>query len=276
MRAQCPADARRPARVGVSPGEDEAPRRAGVRAAFTAALIGALLPFGAGVGPALAAPPADRTTALASATASEDSGGYHYWSFWTSATDEDPSDRDSGQGDDGWRYARLGPAQLRPADGSVVGFRFTASKSAESGSAPRPAADFEQICDDTAPAAGRKRVAVVIDYGTPADAPEGEKPPAPRTGCTLVAAKDSAADALVREAPSLRYASSALLCAIDDYPRAGCGERIAGGGRDRSEAFDPQESAEEESGTTIPPLAGVLVVLLLAAGAVWQFRRRRP
>lgn len=193
--------------------------------------------------------------------AAADSGGYRYWSFWTQ----------SEQGE--WRFAQQGPAGLRPADGEVVGFRFTASPRAGEGTTPRPAGDFAAICADTDAASGQKRVALVIDHGTAADAPSGEKPPKARTTCARVPAKGSAADALAAEAPPLRYDSSALLCAIDGYPKSGCGERISGGG---SESETSTESEDDDGTATVPLLVGVAVVVLLAGGAAWQVRRRRP
>ncbi|MBU7599308.1 hypothetical protein JGS22_017225 [Streptomyces sp. P38-E01] len=217
-------------------------------------------------------------------------GGYRYWSFWTAS--------EHGE----WRYAQQGPAGLRPDDGEVVGFRFTASRDAgesdgESegpadgegpgggrgdGATPRPTADFREICADNGPAAGRKRVALVVDPGTGADAPSGEKPPEPRTACALLEPGGSAADALAAEAPPLRYDSSALLCAIEGYPKSGCGERISGGGEDGPDSSDPGDDRADgsdgldDSGPTAPLYLGVGVLILLAAGAARQVRRRRP
>ena len=195
--------------------------------------------------------------------AAADSGGYRYWSFWTQ----------SDQGE--WRFAQQGPAGLRPADGEVVGFRFTASRRGDEGATPRPAGDFSRICADTDSAAGQKRIALVIDHGTTADAPSSERPPKARTTCARVPAKGSAADALAAQAPPLRYDSSALLCAIDGYPKSGCGERISGGGTEDATADNAAEE-DDEGGATAPLLVGVALVALLAGGAAWQVRRRRP
>ncbi|RSS56401.1 hypothetical protein EF918_34145, partial [Streptomyces sp. WAC06614] len=92
--------------------------------------------------------------------------GYRYWSFW------------EGGGAQEWTYANQGPSQLRPQDGTVLGFRFAVSQDAAAEAArPRAAADFAAICGTTAPVEGRKRVALVVDFGVPADAPSGEAPP---------------------------------------------------------------------------------------------------
>ncbi|WP_438947955.1 SCO2322 family protein [Streptomyces durbertensis] len=194
----------------------------------------------------------------AAGTAAADSG-YRYWSFWT-------WDRDGGE----WRYATQGPASLRPVDGAVVGFRFAVSEDSADATTPRGPADFAAVCGDTAAEDGRKRVALVVDPGTRADAPAGETPPARRAECAVVAPEASAADALAAVAPPLRYDSSALLCAIAGYPRTGCGERVAVGG-ERGRKDDGQDGG----GGGVPLWLGGVVLVVLAGGAVWQVRRRR-
>ncbi|MBW1596550.1 hypothetical protein HPT28_05740 [Streptomyces sp. JJ38] len=196
--------------------------------------------------------------------------GYRYWSFWTA---EEGS----------WVYATQGPATLRPADGDVVGFRFTVSESAGEGARPRQRADFEAVCADTAPREGRKRVALVIDPGTHEDAPRGETPPRPWRVCASVAPDASVGDALAATAPPLRYDSSALLCAIAGYPETECGARLGGsdGGTDGAGdgGTDAGNAAEEgdDGGSGFPwvIVCEALVVLALGAAGVWQARRRR-
>lgn len=213
----------------------------------------------------------------ASSPAAAESSGYRYWSFWVQ--------NDQGE----WSYASQGPTLLRPADGKVVGFRFTLSASSEApdssddGSQPRGATDFDDLCSDTARASDGKRVAVVIDPGTERDAPGGERPPKPKAICAQLPDDGSAADALAKDAPPLRYDSNGLLCAIAGYPGAGCGERTSGEGQGSSD--DDGDDADgsdgdtakggDDSGTALPLVAGLGVVALLAAGAVWQARRRR-
>ena len=208
----------------------------------------------------------------ASAPAVAESSGYRYWSFWTQ------SDQDE------WRYASQGPTALRPSDGKVVGFRFTVSESAQGasdGNKPRGQADFTKICSDTEPEPDRKRVAVVIDPGTENDAPADETPPRPKTVCAQLEKDGSAADALAQTAPPLRYDSSGLLCAIAGYPNSGCGERTSndngGPSGEREQGGDADDTAggDSDGSATIPLVAGLTVVALLAAGAVWQTRRRR-
>ncbi|MET9083578.1 SCO2322 family protein [Streptomyces sp. NPDC004237] len=176
--------------------------------------------------------------------------GYRYWSFW---------ERDGSR----WTYATQGPSTARPADGSVEGFRFAVSGDSADASQPRGTADFGSICGGTDAVAGKKRVGLVVDFGTTADAPSGERPPARRTACAVVAADATTAEALAAVAKPLRYDANALLCAIAGYPGKGCGEAMTADGTSGG------------GGPSVGLLAGAGVVAVLAAGAFWQARRRK-
>lgn len=188
--------------------------------------------------------------------------GYRYWSFWES---------------DGaaWTYATQGPALARPADGAVNGYRFAVSADSADAAKPRETPDFAAVCGGTPAKSGAKRVAVVVDPGTAADAPDGERPPAPLAECARVDADATSADALAAVAKPLRYNSEALLCGITGYPESGCGEQLSDPTPSRATG-GLQRPDEPDDG---PPTAGILVgaaaVLTLAAAAVWQARRRR-
>ncbi|MFJ4911496.1 SCO2322 family protein [Streptomyces sp. NPDC088726] len=198
--------------------------------------------------------------------------GYRYWSFW------------EGSGS-GWAYATQGPSLVRPDDGSVQGFRFAVSADSQDAAKPRRSPDFAKICADTPAKDGSKRVALVIDPGTAADAPQGETPPPPRTACARVPEDASSAEALASVAKPLRYGSDALLCAISGYPAAGCGEQVSsttGTESGRATASAPTSTAASAPGSDDSgggPSAGVLfgvgAVLLLGIAAVAQARRRR-
>lgn len=205
--------------------------------------------------------------------------GYRYWSFW---------EREGSA----WTYATQGPSTARPQDGSVEGFRFSVSEDSQDSSKPRGAASFATICADTPARADHKRIALVLDFGTAADAPSGETPPAPRTACASLAGDGSAAEALAAAAKPLRYDSSAMLCAIAGYPRTGCGEAVGDDTDSRSAApREPswnasaspgaghKDTGSDGSGGTGGPsvglYAGIGVLVVLAAGTVWQTRRRR-
>ncbi|WP_351232014.1 SCO2322 family protein [Streptomyces sp. NPDC002133] len=214
--------------------------------------------------------------------------GYRYWSFWQSG---------GGAGGEaaggGWMYATQGPATARPADGEVNGFRFSVSTDSADSAKPRTAPDFASVCADTPAKAGTKRVGIVIDFGTPADAPQGDAPPSPdrRTACARVDPSATSADALAAVAKPLRYNGDALLCAISAYPRSGCGEQVsavapppagpsaatpAADAADASDNSDTSDgSAEEAFGPSVGVVAGVAAVLALGTAAFWQSRRRR-
>ncbi|MFE9673061.1 SCO2322 family protein [Streptomyces sp. NPDC006259] len=228
---------------------------------LAALLVAALFLGLAGTGPAQAA-------------------GYRYWSFW---------DRDG----DRWTYATEGPSTARPSDGAVQGFRFAVSEDSQDAARPRGTASFSAICARTPARDGMKRVALVLDFGTPADAPSGETPPAARTACARVRDDATTAEALASTAKPLRYDTNALLCAIAAYPETGCGDQVStettrdeskgegeGNGEDRSASNpsgSPASSASpaDDGGPSVGVYAGGALVAALAAAAAWQARRRR-
>jgi hypothetical protein len=185
--------------------------------------------------------------------------GYRYWSFW---------DLTGGK----WTYATQGPSTARPSDGDVEGFRFAVSEDSRSAVQPRGKREFTSICARTPARHGMKRVALVIDPGTVADAPSGERPPSPRTACARVAPDASTAEALATVAKPLRYDTNALLCAIAGYPRTGCGDPVAAG---PTASTRPHASEPARHGPSVGLLAGAAAVAALGAAAVWQARRRR-
>ncbi|KMS68710.1 hypothetical protein ACM01_38140 [Streptomyces viridochromogenes] len=190
--------------------------------------------------------------------------GYRYWSFW---------DRDG----DRWTYATQGPSLARPSDGDVQGFRFAVSEDSKDAAQPEGAAEFAVICARTPAQDGKKRVALVIDFGTAADAPSGETPPARRAACARVAPDATTAQALASVAKPLRYDTNALLCAIAGYPEKGCGEQVAGGDESagtESAASEPRKEPSDD-GPSLGLIAGTAVVTALGAAAFWQTRRRR-
>ncbi|MEU9780527.1 SCO2322 family protein [Streptomyces phaeochromogenes] len=200
--------------------------------------------------------------------------GYRYWSFWDRNSTADTADT--------WVYATQGPSTARPSDGDVQGFRFSVSEDSKDSAKPRGAADFATICAKTPAREGSKRVGLVLDFGTSADAPSGSTPPRPRTACARVDDDATTADALAAVAKPLRYDTNALLCAIAGYPTTGCGEPVAD---DRPKtSTSPGEEAESkpadgngdgDGGPSVGLLAGIAAVAAVGAAATWQARRRR-
>lgn len=184
--------------------------------------------------------------------------GYRYWSFW-----ERNGDR--------WTYANQGPSITRPSDGDVQGFRFAISEDSGDATRPRGTATFTTICAKTPARDGKKRVGLVIDFGTTADAPSGETPPTRRTACAVVAEDATSAEALAAVAKPLRYDTNALLCAIAGYPRTGCGEQVSTGRTPTA----TEKTDTNDTGPSVGLLAGAAAVALLGGAAVWQARRRR-
>ncbi|MFJ3894442.1 SCO2322 family protein [Streptomyces sp. NPDC090083] len=179
-------------------------------------------------------------------TAQAQAAGYRYWSFW---------DRTGTH----WTYATQGPATTRPDDGAVQGFRFAVSEDSANAEQPRlQAPDFAKICAGSPAVAGKKRVALVIDFGTDADAP------AARTACATVAPDATTAAALATVAEPLRYNTAALLCAIVGYPEQGCADQVTA----------EKKTPAPHHGPSVGILAGATAVALLAAAAVWRSRRR--
>ncbi|SHL07336.1 SCO2322 family protein [Actinacidiphila paucisporea] len=177
--------------------------------------------------------------------------GYRYWSYWL-------------RSGTGWTYAQTGPAMHIPADGSVEGWRFAVSQDAAAKAAqPRGSADFARVCAGRPAVPGRKRVALLIDPGTPADAPDtATPPPAVRTACAQIPSNASSADALAAVAKPLRYNSAGIVCAITGYPATGCGDEVSA---------TPHSS---HNGPSLGLITGAAAVAALAVAAVWQSRRR--
>ncbi|WP_369143979.1 SCO2322 family protein [Streptomyces sp. R44] len=201
-------------------------------------------------------------TAVAAAPAQ--AAGYRYWSFWEST------------GGKPWTYATQGPATARPADGDALGFRFAISNGTDDMSRPSNAPDFPGICGGVEKKDGTKRIAVVVDFGGPADAPPGETPPAKpvQVGCAQVREDATGAEALAAVAKPLRYDSAAMLCGIAGYPAKGCGEQV----EEKPAASAAPKAAAQEShgggGPSFGVLAGGAAVLALGGAAIWKARRR--
>ncbi len=204
-------------------------------------------------------------TALFATAAPAHATSYRYWSFW---------ERDA---KGAWTFAQTGAATTTPQDGTVEGWRFAIGTDSGHAATPRGAADFATICASTNAKEGMKRVALVLDFGTSDDAPDGDTPPAEHTACAQLPTDGTAAEALALVAKPLRYGSSGMLCAIAGFPQTGCGEAVASPGR---QAGTPAPSAAPAgkggSDSSTGLYAGAAAVVLLGAAAVWQTRRRRP
>lgn len=198
---------------------------------------------------------------------------YRYWSFW------------EGSGS-GWTYQQSGPNTFVPADGSVDGWRFGVSADSSAAEKPRSAPDFATACADTPAVSGKKRVAVVIDYGTAADSGSDTTPPAELTRCVTLAEDASSAQLLAQVSPPLRYDSNGILCAITGYPQSGCGQVVSGaaatapaaGGSSAGSApatAPAKKVIQKPKSNPVALTIGVLFFGLLIGGTLMMNRRRR-
>lgn len=144
---------------------------------------------------------------------------FRYWSYWTGS-------------ESGWSFSAQGAAR-RPVDGTVEGWRFAISEASSSTTPPRRVPSFARLCGDTPAEADRKRVGLVVDFGTADDAPDGESPPAPLAGCVVVPEDANGYDVLTSTV-TLRT-DDGLICGMNGYPADECGAPVA----------DPAPSASE-------------------------------
>ncbi|WP_020387614.1 SCO2322 family protein [Kribbella catacumbae] len=143
------------------------------------------------------------------ATTAQAEDGYRFWGYYHYS---------GGQ----WAFAQKGSEAVVPADGSVEGWRYAVGGTKPR--VPRAAGDFNTICGATPAEAGKKRVALVIDPGTPADSATGEAPP-PATGtCVVTDLKATGAKILAAVKP-VRI-EKGLACGIGGYPATGCGDPV--------------------------------------------------
>jgi len=150
---------------------------------------------------------------------------YRYWGYFQLANGA-------------WAFAQTGPAESVPKDGTVEGWRFAVADES-SIRAPRATPTFDALCAATKVEAGAKRVGLVIDYGRPADSPDGTAPPALRATCVAVPEKATGSDVLVAAGATLRL-DKGLTCGIDGWPAADCGP-----------AVDPVPAAAASPDTTV-------------------------
>ncbi len=206
---------------------------------------------------------------------------YRYWTYWVV---------ENGQ----WQFSQVAPGGTLPADGAVQGWRFAVTTVAGSSSAaPRtdPALAFQRACSDVQARAGTKRVAIVIDTGAAADAPEGQQPPAARSACAVVEQDATGAQALMSIAEP--RVEDGLVCAVDGYPVGECAITVnmTSTGSAAPQLMDVLVNSQTSAGTTAPttstsapaaetagsPTGAIITAALLVVGLAiaWWLQRRR-
>jgi hypothetical protein len=206
------------------------------------------------------------------ATTAQAEDGYRFWGYYQWS---------GGQ----WAFSQKGSDVVVPADGAVEGWRYAVGGAKPR--VPRAAGDFEAVCGKTPAESGKKRVALVIDPGTPADAVSGETS-GPATGtCVVTDVKATGAKILTAVAP-VRI-EKGLTCGIDGYPAKGCGDPVKNINVPATD--DPvQLQIKSAVGSTATPAASTsssddgtpwtgiiiaaVVVVLLAGGGLVLSRRR--
>lgn len=168
-----------------------------------------------------------------------------------------------------WGFAQTGPASAHPKDGAVEGWRF-AKSSGNTGTPPRGKPDFAKICGTTAAEAGSERVAVVIDYGDPSDAPAESRPPVGKVACAVVPANATGSQVLAKVA-GMRADKSGLICAIDAF--GPCGGPAAAAAPSVS-ASSKAPAAKKSAGSTALSVGIGLLLVLAAGGSMMAVRRR--
>jgi hypothetical protein len=157
---------------------------------------------------------------------------FRYWTYWTGTAD-------------GWQFSPVGPAFRDAQEGVVEGWRLAVT-GVTATTPPRelPGTAFADVCGGRSDSPDTVRVAIVIDFGTPADAPTAEQPPAAIRTCVEVDDGASGFDAL-RDVVDIR-SERGLICGLAGYPRTGCAEHVepaatqddAGAGGTRPEPSD--------------------------------------
>lgn len=200
--------------------------------------------------------------------------GYKYWNYFHVTAGR-------------YVFATTGPAGYVPKDGSVEAYRYGLS-STDKGLAPRTDASTytaDDICKGAAAEAGQKRVGVLIDYGTAADAGRGEKPARPRAACAVVPRKANGQQVL--DAVADVRLDQQLLCGIDGYPVKTCSVTVKNAppaakqeqvafrlpATDEGSTSGPVDSASDDGGVPWPLVGAAAAVVVIGGGALALGRR---
>jgi len=188
---------------------------------------------------------------------------FRYWGYYTWSGGE-------------WTFAEAGSSETVPVDGSVEGWRFAVADEAST-RYPRAAGDFETLCGSTPAEEGSKRVGVVVDYGTDADAPEGDTVPAARGACAVVP-EDATGSGVMVAVADLRLGDGGFICGIDGYPSGGCGDPVDGAapsGDEEPVALELATAEGTDAATSWAPVAVAVGAVAVIGIAVVAVTRRR-
>lgn len=142
------------------------------------------------------------------------SKGYRYWGYFQASPNSNT-----------WAMSMTGPT-TNVKDGSVEGWVHTFSNDSVDAYQPRVTPDFEKLCKKVKPVANKKRIGIIVDFGTAAIRPRGESIPKRITTCVQVDLAATGAEALAAAA-KIRAASSGFICGINGYPARECSAEIS-------------------------------------------------
>lgn len=140
--------------------------------------------------------------------------GYRYWGYFQAIP-----------GSSSWTEAITGPTTNVP-DGSVEGWVHTFASNSVSAYPPRTAPSFNALCKKTTRVTGKKRIGVIVDFGSFALKPRGESLPRRVMTCVQIDSNATGAEILAA-ATKIRFASSGFICGINGYPAKECSAEIA-------------------------------------------------
>jgi hypothetical protein len=204
----------------------------------------------------------------------EASTAYRYWSYWNV---------EPGSGT--WQYATEGSGTHVPSDGAVEGWRFGIAGEATR-LQPSPLPDFPSICAEIdAPGEG-KRVAVVIDPGTPSEAPAGETPGSVVTECVVT--DDASTGLQILQTIANVRMNAGFVCGLNGYPVRECAPLVeipeasnmqaaSSSSQQDTPATNTSSSQPSDessaSGTPLITAIGISILALVGFG-IWRHRRR--
>jgi len=140
--------------------------------------------------------------------------GWRYWGYYQAAP-----------GAKTWTSAITGP-YVEIKDGAVEGWSFVFDADDIPTIAPSVKPDFRSICGKEKANKDTKRIALVIDYGSNAYAPKGEKVQKTFTTCVRTS-KESLGIDVLDQVVKVRVAKSGLVCGLNGYPAKECGVEIS-------------------------------------------------
>jgi hypothetical protein len=186
---------------------------------------------------------------------------YRFWNFWTAENNV-------------WTYSQLGPASTFPTDGSVQGWVFAATDVTSESMTPAVELEgaFESACGGIEVGVDQKRVALVLDSGSPDIAPVGQTPPAVVVVCA-VGDMDASGYELLNSVTTLRT-ENGFVCAINGYPAMECSAVYEPAVVESSESIDAVDVKTPRESNALAPIATALIIGLAAVTGFYFWRRR--